>query len=108
MLTHGRHIQTGNMMFVSERAIRALNEIDGNGIMEDMMLRSKESLALKRYLLTDTTTNMKHELIINENLDEIYNLPITYEICSQFGKTCKSTQDCQMVSIVYFLKRVKI
>ena|ERR1035437_4971134 len=42
-----RHLQLGNMMFISERAIRALNEIDGNGTMEDMMLRSKESLDLK-------------------------------------------------------------
>lgn len=37
----------GNLMFISERAIRALNEIDGNGIMEDMFLRSKESLNIK-------------------------------------------------------------
>lgn len=44
----GRHLQVGNMMFISERAIRALNEIDGNGIMEDMMLRSKESLVIKK------------------------------------------------------------
>lgn len=43
----GRHLQLGNMMFISERAIRALNEIDGNGILEDMMLRSKESLDIK-------------------------------------------------------------
>lgn len=42
-----RHLQLGNMMFISERAIRALNEIDGNGIIEDMMLRSKESLDIK-------------------------------------------------------------
>ena len=37
-------VHPGNLMFVNERAIRALNEIDGNGIMEDMFLRSKESL----------------------------------------------------------------
>lgn len=43
----GRHLQLGNMMFISERSIRALNEIDGNGILEDMMLRSKESLFVK-------------------------------------------------------------
>src|SRR5271165_5294155 len=33
-------MQLGNMMFISERAIKALNEIDGNGTMEDMFLRS--------------------------------------------------------------------
>lgn len=43
----GKHLQLGNIMFVNERAIRALNEIDGLGIIEDMMLRSKESLAIK-------------------------------------------------------------
>lgn len=43
----GGHIQMGNMVFVNERAIRALNEIDGKGTIEDMMLRSKESLAIK-------------------------------------------------------------
>lgn len=36
----------GNLMFISERAIRALNEIDGKGIMEDMFLRSRESLSV--------------------------------------------------------------
>jgi hypothetical protein len=40
----GNKLQLGNMLFISERAIRALNEIDGKGIMEDMFLRSKESL----------------------------------------------------------------
>ncbi len=37
----------GNMVFISERAIRGLNEIDGIGLMEDMFLRSKDSLAIK-------------------------------------------------------------
>lgn len=46
-IDNGRHLRLGNMMFISERAIRALNEIDGNGILEDMMLRSKESLDIK-------------------------------------------------------------
>lgn len=40
-------LRLGNLLFISERAIRALNEIDGNGILEDMMLRSKESLDIK-------------------------------------------------------------
>lgn len=42
-----KKLQLGNLMFISERAIRGLNEIDGNGIIEDMFLRSKESLDIK-------------------------------------------------------------
>lgn len=42
-----KKMQLGNLMFISERAIRGLNEIDGNGIIEDMFLRSKESLIIK-------------------------------------------------------------
>lgn len=42
-----KKLQLGNLMFISEKAIRALNEIDGNGIIEDMFLRSKESLDIK-------------------------------------------------------------
>lgn len=42
-----KKMKLGNLLFISERAIRALNEIDGNGILEDMMLRSKESLDIK-------------------------------------------------------------
>lgn len=41
---NGNKVQLGNLLFISERAIRALNEIDGRGIMEDMFMRSKESL----------------------------------------------------------------
>lgn len=40
----GRHLQMGNLLFVNERAIRALTPVDGGGILEDMMLRSKETL----------------------------------------------------------------
>lgn len=47
----GRKLQLGNLMFISERAIRALNEIDGNGIIEDMMLRSRESLIIKKVFI---------------------------------------------------------
>ena len=46
-IDHHHKLKMGNMLFVSERAIRFLNEIDGNGILEDMMLRSKESLGIK-------------------------------------------------------------
>ena len=43
----GKHLRLGNIMFVNERAIRALNEVDGNGVLQDMMLRSQESLDIK-------------------------------------------------------------
>lgn len=46
-VAQNRHLAMGNMMFVNERAIRALNEVDGNGTLEDMMLRSKETLDIK-------------------------------------------------------------
>lgn len=39
-----KKLEIGNLLLISERAIRGLNEIDGNGVMEDMFLRSKESL----------------------------------------------------------------
>jgi hypothetical protein len=42
-----RKMQLGNLMFINERAIRALNEVDGNGILEDMFLRSKECVGIK-------------------------------------------------------------
>ena len=37
----------GKYVFISERAIRGLTPIDGKGTMEDMFLRSKESLEFK-------------------------------------------------------------
>jgi hypothetical protein len=40
-------MQPGNLMFISERAIKAINEIDGKGTLEDMFLRSRESLLIK-------------------------------------------------------------
>jgi hypothetical protein len=39
-----KKIELGNIVFISERAIRALNEVDGNGSLEDMFLRSSETL----------------------------------------------------------------
>jgi hypothetical protein len=42
-----KKMELGNLMFISERAIRGLNEIDGNGVIEDMFLRSRESLTIK-------------------------------------------------------------
>lgn len=43
----GHKLQLGNLMFLSERAIKAINAIDGRGVMEDMFMRSKESLIIK-------------------------------------------------------------
>lgn len=34
----------GNMIFINERAIRALNEVDNAGVLEDMFMRSRETL----------------------------------------------------------------
>ena len=42
-------MKMGNYVFVNERSIRFLNEIDGKGILEDMFLRSRESLTVKKY-----------------------------------------------------------
>jgi len=42
-----KKIKLGNVLFINERAIRALTEVDGNGTLEDMLLRSKESLDVK-------------------------------------------------------------
>lgn len=51
-VNRSKQVQLGNLMFISERAIRALNEIDGNGTLEEMMLRSKESLEIReRFIL---------------------------------------------------------
>jgi hypothetical protein len=46
-----RKMQLGNLMFLSERAIKAINEINGNGIMEEMFLRSRESLVIKKHFV---------------------------------------------------------
>lgn len=39
-----KQIVHGNVLFISERAIRALNEVNSNGVFEDTLLRSRESL----------------------------------------------------------------
>lgn len=46
-----RELTLGNLVFVSERAIRGLNEIDGKGTMEEMFLRSSESIEIKRQFI---------------------------------------------------------
>lgn len=49
-------LQLGNMVCISERAIRALNEVDGNGTLEDMLLRSKETLLIKQLFIDPSRT----------------------------------------------------
>jgi hypothetical protein len=44
-------MELGNLLFLSERGIRALNEVDENGILEDMFLRSKETVSVKKYFI---------------------------------------------------------
>jgi hypothetical protein len=44
-------LELGNMVCISERAIRALNEVDGRGTLEDMLLRSKETLLIKELFI---------------------------------------------------------
>jgi len=45
--TKGHQLRLGNYLFISERAIRALTEVDEKGTIEDMMLRSKDTLDIK-------------------------------------------------------------
>lgn len=44
-------LQLGNILFLSERAIRALNEIDGNGNISEMMLRSQDTSHIKSHFI---------------------------------------------------------
>lgn len=46
-----KKLMLGNLVFLSERAIRGLNEIDGKGTLEEMFLRSSESLEIKRHFI---------------------------------------------------------
>lgn len=46
-----RKMKIGNLVFLSERAIRGLNEINGEGIIENLFLRSKESLDVKNLFI---------------------------------------------------------
>jgi len=46
-----KRLTLGNLVFLSERAIRGLNAIDGKGTLEEMFLRSSESLEIKRHFI---------------------------------------------------------
>lgn len=45
-----RKMKLGNFMFINERAIRALNEVDNFGSLGDMFLRSREALDVTKAL----------------------------------------------------------
>jgi hypothetical protein len=45
-----KKMSLGNLVFINERSIRALNEVDDHGIMDDMFLRSGETLDIKNTL----------------------------------------------------------
>lgn len=38
-----KKVKIGKLMFISERAIRALSPLENNGVLEDMFLRSREA-----------------------------------------------------------------
>lgn len=50
-IDNSKKLQLGNLLFINERAIRALTEIDGYGILEETLLRSRESLDIKTYFI---------------------------------------------------------
>ncbi len=59
-ISKDKKLRLGNLMFISERAIRALNEVDENGIIGDMFLRSKESLDVKDHFVNNIPLDHKN------------------------------------------------
>ncbi len=47
-----KKVVLGNILFINERAIRALTQIDGSGTFEESLLRSRESLEIEKLLGT--------------------------------------------------------
>ena len=45
-----KKVQIGKLMFINERAIRALNEIDSCGVLQDMLWKSSESLNMLKFV----------------------------------------------------------
>jgi len=39
----------GNLLFINERGIRAINEVDNKGILEEMLLRSSETSLIPNF-----------------------------------------------------------
>src|SRR5574338_1005235 len=50
-VNEAKTLTLGNLVFLSERAIRGLNAIDGKGTLEEMFLRSSESMEIKRHFI---------------------------------------------------------
>jgi hypothetical protein len=46
--SESKKIKLGNLMFINERAIRALSPVQGQGNIEDMFLRSKEAATIEK------------------------------------------------------------
>lgn len=44
----GKEIRIGKLMFISERAIRTLTPVDGKGTIQDLFLRSRETLEITK------------------------------------------------------------
>ena len=42
-----RTAKLGNMVFINERTIKALSEVDGKGTLDDMFLKSMDTLGIK-------------------------------------------------------------
>jgi len=40
----------GNIVFINERMVKAITEIDNNGTIQDLFFRSKKSLELKKFI----------------------------------------------------------
>ena len=43
-LDKNKKINTGKLIFINERAIRMLSEVDDKGVLSDMFLRSRETI----------------------------------------------------------------
>ena len=49
-VNESKKVQIGKIMFINERSIRALTEIDNRGVMQDMFWRSHESLDMIKFM----------------------------------------------------------
>jgi len=54
-----KQIELGNLFFVNERAIRAMSEVDGKAIIEDMFLRSSDTLGIKSQFVDGIPPTLK-------------------------------------------------
>ena len=44
---NSKKYRLGHILFINERSIRALSEVDGNSLLWDMVLKSKDALKIK-------------------------------------------------------------